>query len=137
LKKNQLYDYPVKILLAFEMAIGGNREFFDWLFNNGYPELAALSNAIRGNTKAIDWLIKNGFTHFAAFDAASVDDDGAMKWLQNNGEDFLITVARASRGMQEAIDELNQQDLVIFVRIAMRINHFADNQTFDYHRSPF
>ena len=137
LKENQLYDYPVKILLAFELAVGGNKEFFDWLFSNGYPELAALSNAIRGNTKAIDWLIKNGFPHFAAFDAASVDDEGAMKWLQKEGEDFLITLARASRGIQEAIDELNRKDLVIFVRIAMRIKQFADGQTFDYHRPSF
>ncbi|HRW97367.1 MAG TPA: hypothetical protein P5104_07540, partial [Bacteroidales bacterium] len=69
----QLYDYPVKILLAFEMAVNGKHDFFKWLLQNGYPELAALSNAIRADTSAINWLLNNGYRHFAAFDAASVD----------------------------------------------------------------
>ena len=132
-----LYDYPVKILLALEMAISGDKEFFDWLLKNGFPELAALSNAIRGNTDAINWLTANGYRHFAAFDAASVDDDNAMNWLEKHEFHFLSTLAKASRGQQESIDKLNSMGLEIFVRIAWRIKEFADGQTFDYHRLPF
>ncbi len=132
-----LYDYPVKILLAFEMAISGDKNFFQWLLENNFPELAALSNAIRGNTDAINWLVNHGYRHFAAFDAASVDDDNAMKWLENHSYTFLATLAKASRGQQNSIDKLNQLDLEIFVRIARRIKEFSDGQTFDYHKIPF
>jgi len=67
-----LDKYPVKILLAFDKAIQGENQFFEWLLENGFPELAALANAIRANTNAIDWLMANGYVHYAAFDAASV-----------------------------------------------------------------
>lgn len=132
-----LYDYPVKILLAFEMSISGNKEFFNWLLENGYPELAALSNAIRGNPEAINWLVVNGFRHFAAFDAASIDDDHAMIWLEKHGFVFLAVLAKACRGQQESIAKLNSMGLEIFVRIAWRVKEFSDGQTFDYHRIPF
>jgi len=132
-----LYDYPIKILLAFETAVGGDKAFFHWLLENGYPELAALSNAIRGNPEAINWLVVNGYRYFAAFDAASADDDGAMTWLENHEFTFLATLAKASRGQQESIDKLNDMGLEIFVRIACRIKQFTDGQTFDYHRMPF
>lgn len=133
----ELFEYPVKILLAFEFAIAGKTEFFNWLLNNGYPELAALSNAIRGNTKAIDWLINNRYQHFAAFDAASVDDDRALKWLEDNNHVFLANLALASRGNQEAIDQFKAAELDIFLRIAFRIKKFTDGQVFDYHKPPF
>ncbi len=122
----QLYDYPVKILLALEMAISGKHEFARWLLDNNYPELAALANAIRGgDKKAIEWLLDHGFQHFAAFDAASVDDDQALAWLKRYDFEFLVILAQASRGGdQDSINWLNNRELKIFVRIAKQIKFF-------------
>jgi len=133
----QLHKYPVKILLAFDNAIQGKNEFFEWLLENGFPELAALSNAIRGNTKAIDWLMKNGYVHYAAFDSASVDDDRAMAWLENHNHNILALVAKASRANEEAIRILKAQNLEIFIQIARHINEFSSGQVFDHHKIPF
>ncbi|MCD4664601.1 MAG: hypothetical protein K8R68_04955, partial [Bacteroidales bacterium] len=61
-------NYPLKILLAFGEAVGGNDKIFDWLLKNGYPELAALSKAVRGSEEAFQWLLKNGYPQYAALD---------------------------------------------------------------------
>ena len=42
-----LWDYDIRILLAMEQAISGKKEFFNFLIENGYPEIAAFASAIR------------------------------------------------------------------------------------------
>ena len=43
-----MLDYEPKILLAFAETLSGNQEIFNWLMQNGYPELGALSMSMRG-----------------------------------------------------------------------------------------
>ena len=78
MKKGQLQEYPIKILLAFGEAIDGNDKIFMWLLKNGYAELAALSKAIRGSDEAFHWLMKNGYPQYAALDMAIVNDKKAF-----------------------------------------------------------
>lgn len=78
-----MLDYDVKILTAFAMTFDANGEPFNqWLLNNGYPELAALSDAIKGSKLAFQWLVKNKYYHFAAFDSILDDSKDARFWLK-------------------------------------------------------
>ena len=66
-----MLDYPSKILIAFgETFTDNGEEFYNWLLENGYPELAALSSGIRGSHEAINWLLKNKYPQYAALDGA-------------------------------------------------------------------
>ena len=45
-----MLDYPAKILMALAMTFEENGDQFrQWLIDNSYPELAALSDAIKGS----------------------------------------------------------------------------------------
>ena len=132
-----LLTYPPKILLAFGESIGGNNEITDWMIQNGYPELAALSHAIQGSDEAFLWLMKNKFPELAALDSAIDEDPKAYEWLKNSNYLFHIIFAECCRGKQEAIAWMLQKDLNALVRIAQKIKHLRDSQTFDYHKLHF
>ena len=60
-----MLEYPAKILMAFGETFSlEGEQFYTWLMENGYPELAALSSGIRGSNEAIEWLMKNKYPHF-------------------------------------------------------------------------
>ncbi len=132
-----MLKYPAKILIAFGEAIDGNDKIFGWLLKNGYPELAALAKAIRGSEDANQWLLKNKFPHFAAFDMAVVNDKKAIDWLKKYKFNFLLVLSEASGGSKESIRWLAVRNLHVFIRIAQKIKHFTDGQTFDYHKIHF
>ena len=81
--------------------------------------------------------MQNGFPHFAAFDMAIVNDKKAYEWLDKYKFHFLIVLADAARGKDEAIRWLAMRNLHIFIRICKMIKNFTDNQTFDYHKLHF
>jgi len=134
-----MLDYPVKILLAFAKTFDeeGGEEFFKWLLENGYPEMAALSSAIRGSREAFGWLMKNKFPHFAAFDEAIDRSPKAYAWLRKYDFDFLIVLADAVNEKSEAIEWLSRNKLFIFLDIARRIREYRNRQRFDYHKLHF
>lgn len=127
-----MLHYPVKILLAFGEAISGNRKIFNWLMNNGYPELAALANSLQTNEEAFEWLMKNGYPHFAALSNAVDDDNKAYIWLKKHKFVLLVVLADASRGKKEAINALHSKGLKVFVLIAKKILEIKNQQKLDY-----
>jgi len=79
-----MLHYPPKILLAFGETFNDNGDnFHQWLLENGYPELAALSSGIKGSKEAIDWLLKNKYPQYAAFDDAIDKNRKHMHGLEN------------------------------------------------------
>lgn len=128
--------YPVKILLAFSESFKPKtgQQFFDWLLNNGYPELAALSSCVRGSSEAKEWLIRNNFMHLAAFDSAIDGDVEARQLLLRTGHQVMAMTADAVNGDQHARAWLNNNHLDIFYMIALRICDYLRNHTFDIHK---
>lgn len=135
----KMLDYPVKILIAFGQTFNeeGGKEFFTWLLDNGYPELAALSSAIRGSREAFGWLMKNKYPHFAALDEAIDKSPKAYAWLRKHNFDFLVILADAVNQRSEAIEWLSKYKLFIFLDIAGKIRNYRDRQSFDYHKLHF
>lgn len=132
-----MLEYPEKIILAFGETFAGNTDLFNWLLQNGYPELAALSNSMRGNQDATQWLMKNGYQHLAAFDLAVDGKKDAYEWLVKYQYDFLAIFADACQKKPDAIQWFRQNNLEIFIRLSDKINHFRENQTFSIYKKRF
>lgn len=134
-----MLDYDPKILLAFGETFSeeNGEEFFKWLMENDYPELAALSSCIKGSKDARDWLMKNKFTQFAAFDDAIDGKPEAFAWLVNHGFDFLVVFADAIHNKMDALNWLKEKKLDIFIVLASKINGYGERQGFDYHKIHF
>lgn len=137
MKRGYLETYPIRILLAFIEAVGGNEVFFEWLMKNGYPELGVLSKSIRGGEASNQWLIQHKFPQFAAFDAAIHGDVKAIIWLKRYHFIFLIRLADASRGTPIALKWFEQKNLKVFIMLAKKIKSFVDNQVYDVHKRRF
>lgn len=134
-----MINYEPKILLAFGETFEeeNGEEFFKWLLENGYPELAALSSCIRGSIEARDWLMKHKFTHYAAFDGAIDGKEEAYTWLKKHNFDLLAIFADAVHNKKEAIRWLQTNNLEIFVHLAAKIRGYGNRQKFDYHKIHF
>ncbi|MCK9451435.1 MAG: hypothetical protein M0Q90_07070 [Bacteroidales bacterium] len=130
-----MLNYPPKILLAFSQTFKEDQQqFFKWLLENGYPELAALSSAIRGSEEAVNWLMKHNFFHLAALDGAIDKQQKARGWLLKFNFVLLVRLADAVNESPEAIAWLGQNELHVFLVIAQQIRDFRNRQTFDYHK---
>jgi hypothetical protein len=137
IRKPFLYEYDIKILLAWEQAIAGSSDFFYFLLNNGFPELAALANAIRGDQKALKWLLDNHYPEFAALSDAIDAEEEAMKWLIRHNYLFYAIFADACRGMQDAQRWLKKNGGDLFLRIAQTVYDVLRDQqdmSWDYHK---
>lgn len=130
--------YQAKILLAFAETFNprSDQPFFEWLLNNGYPELAALSSCVKGNRDAREWLMKNGFQHLAAFDAAIDGDEEARQGLLHTGHQVMALTADAVNGNQHARTWLKNSGFDVFLMIALRICDYLRNKAFDIHKPP-
>ncbi|MFA8449116.1 MAG: hypothetical protein ACEPOW_00310 [Bacteroidales bacterium] len=131
-----ILDYPTKIWMAFGETMTGNEKIHQWLLENGYPELAALSSSIQGSEEALKWLTENGFVEFAILDAAIDEQPSAMQWLKKYGLDIELKFAAMCNKDQKCIAYFNSHDLKIFIHLANKINEFRDNMIFDVHRRP-
>lgn len=133
-----MLNYPPKILMAFGETFSEEKgEFLNWLLENGYPELSALSNSIRGSEEATDWLMKNKFPQLAALDNAIGGSEQAYKWLVDNEHDLLAVFVDAINNKMEALAWLKKSKLEIFIHLSRKIRNFSENQTFDYHKLHF
>ncbi len=117
-----MLDYDAKILLAFGKAVDGDKDFFEWLLNNGFPELAALANAIRGDEGAVQWLLKSNYPQYGVLSNAMDNETNAVKWLIEYKDDFLLHFAQAARGNDDSIEWLRKKQLNIFIMLAGKIN---------------
>ncbi len=132
-----LEQYPVKVLIAFGETFEENDQILQWLLENGYPELAALSSTIRGSEEAMNWLMKNGFPQLGALDAAIDGKEQAKKWLIKNNYLFLAVFSDACRKDPVALKHLKENELELFIRLAQKIYNFRNNQEWDYHKIHF
>ena len=127
-----LTDYDIKILMAFYESLMSDEKFTKYLYNNGFPELAALSNAIHSDTNALDWLLKeSSFPEFGVLSNAIDNEENAIKWLEKYNCTFLSTFAAACRKEDEAIKWFVDNDLKVFVLIIKRIHEILLFQSWD------
>ncbi len=126
-----LTDYDTKLLLAFLQSLQGKKEFSDFLMNNGFPELEALSAAIHSDEKALRWLEKNGYPEFAVLSDAIDDEPKAIAWLQKYHCDFLSIFAAACRKDTKAMKWFADNDLKLFVMIIVTIQNILMYQSWD------
>ena len=113
-RRKGLLAYSPRVLLALEQAIGGSKDFFQWLVSAGYTELAAFSNnyhwlgllshAIDGDPRARLWVQRNLHEANLMFALACRKDDKAVSWLKFMNLDILLRLANqvaALRNKQE------------------------------------
>lgn len=134
-----LEKYDSKIILAWGAALDGNKEIFNWLLHNGYPELAALSSAIHSSRDALNWLLK----HYPALGILSNAIDGekhAISWLVKNEQTLLLMFADACNKDQKAKRWLAEHNLHALISIADKIQDILKQQKqdrVDYHKIQF
>ena len=126
-----LTDYDTKVLLAFNLSLQGDRKFSDFLMQNGYPELEALSSAIHSNIAAQQWLLDNGYPEFAVLSNAIDDEPEAIDWLEKYHCDFLSRFAAACRKDPAAMKWFAANDLKLFVIIISNIQNILMYQSWD------
>lgn len=131
-----MLQYPKDILLAFGETLTGDDEKLMWLFNNGYPELAALSRSIRGSEEAFKFLLQY-YPHLAALDAAIDNDPKAYLWLREHKMLFSIIFADACRNKPMALQWLREKKQDVFLMLAAKIHHFRENQYFNIYKKHF
>lgn len=126
-----LTDYDPKVLLAFNLSLQGDRKFSDFLMQNGYQELEALSSSIHSNIAAQQWLLDNGFPEFAVLSNAIDDEPEAIAWLEKYHCDFLSKFAAACRKEPSAMKWFAANDLKLFVIIISNIQNILMYQSWD------
>lgn len=125
---HSLTDYDAKLLLAFGESLKLNKKFTDFLLNNGFPELAALSSAINSDTDALQWLLDNGYPEFAVLSNAIDNEEAAIAWLEKYNCDFLSKFAGACRKEDEAVKWFVANDLQIYIRLIKIIHEILLQQ---------
>lgn len=73
--------YSVESIEHLCNHIQGDKASFNWLINNGYPELVAVLDAVRDDKKAFQYLINGKHFVLAAFVNSIWDDSKAFKFL--------------------------------------------------------
>jgi hypothetical protein len=124
-------DYDVKLLMALNESLKGDAKFTDFLFNNGFPELAAFSAAVHSDTVALDWLLNNGFPELAILSNAIDGEDNAIQWLLKNNCHFMSLFAAACRKEEEAIKWFANYKLDVFLFLVRTIHDQLLFQSWD------
>lgn len=126
-----LEKYDIKILLALLKSIAGCKDFFRWLLDNGYPELAAFSNAIRGDVDAMKWLFEHDFAWLAILSNAIDGEDKARLWIGKATHRCNLMFALACREDIDAINWLRHNDLQVFLLMAKEVAQVLDTQALE------
>ncbi|MCF0210768.1 MAG: hypothetical protein HUK18_05615 [Bacteroidales bacterium] len=113
-----LLHYDIKILIILLGAVKGNKKYFHFLLDNGYPELAAWSNVMRGDEAALHWLFDHGYNALGMMTLAIDNKQNAIRWVNETKDDFLIYFTAACRKEQNGINWLRDNDLDIFLEMA-------------------
>ena len=126
-----LEKYDIKILLALTKCIAGRKDFFRWLMDNGYPELAAFSNAIRGDVEAMKWLFANNYAWLAILSNAIDGEDKARVWIGKSTHTCNLMFAMACREDIDAIKWLDSHKLNIFLMMAKEVATVLETQALE------
>jgi hypothetical protein len=128
---HSLLDYDPKILFALSESLKGDNKFTDFLFHNGYPELAAFSAAVHSDKGALQWLLKSNYPEFGVLSNAIDGETNAIMWLQKNKLDFLSIFAAACRKDDGAIRWFVDNKLDIFLMMIRTIHDELMHQSWD------
>ena len=126
-----LTDYDTKVLLAFNESLKNDKKFTQFLIENGFPELSALSCAILSDTEALDWLFNNGYPEFGVLSNAIDNEELAIKWLEKYDCSFLSIFAAACRKNDKAIKWFVDNNLELFILIIKNIHDILLFQSWD------
>ena len=78
-------NYSPNIIITLARAINKNEESYQWLLNNGYKELAAVSDCfVYNNRKSYRWLTDFNYSFLTTFIDAAHDDHEAFNFLMTN-----------------------------------------------------
>lgn len=123
-----LEKYDVKVLLALNQALQGSKDFFRFLIEGGFPELAAFCSAIWANEEAMMWLFKNERPHFAILSNAIDGEEEALEWIKKSCTEVNYIFALACREDQGALMWLHKKKLAIFIMLAESVHKILDLQ---------
>jgi hypothetical protein len=126
-----LLHYDIKILIVLLESLKGKKEFFMFLINNGFPELAAWSNAVRGDEEALHWLFDNGFGTLGVLSNAIDGEKKAVQWVLRSNDDFLINFSAACRKEDDGKRWLEEKELEIFLKMSEEIITILEKQIKD------
>ncbi len=127
-----LEQYDVKILLALVKSISGRTDFFKFLVEGGYPELAAFSNSIRGDDDAMVWLFKNDYAWLAILSNACDGDQKALDWVAKALPKVNLMYALAVKRDAPALRWLYANKLEVFLMLARETEKFLIYQQKEY-----
>lgn len=126
-----LLKYDARTLLALAKAIGGSKEFFEWLVQAGKPELAAFSNMLQDDVEAEQWLVQNNF-HWLGLLSHAIDGDARCRaWVQQNLHQANLMFALACRKDEKALSWLKFMKLDVLVIVAKEVQDLRNKQELD------
>ncbi|MDR2556323.1 MAG: hypothetical protein LBC49_01255 [Bacteroidales bacterium] len=115
-------EYPQHVYTSFVKALEGNKESFDKLIDDGYPEWAAFSAALNGDENATIFLLKKSVLPVLGVLANGINDEPiALKWLKKNPDPLYYAFCQATKKDEEAKQWLVSNDALIFVMMAEKI----------------
>ena len=126
-----LLQYDVKVLLALRQAIGGGKEFFNWLIQAGYPELGAFSNFLQDDGEAEQFLAAHGH-HWLGLLSHAIDGDvPSRKWIEENLHPANFMFCLACTGDEKAISWLRFMKFDILDLLAQEVSDLRNKQELD------
>jgi hypothetical protein len=129
---NCISDYEVKLLLALNESLKGNRKFTDWFMENGYPELAAFSAAVHSSEEALMWLLtKSKHPELGVLSNAIDDEPNALKWLRSNNRELMYRFAKACRKDDDSVKWFVDRDLKPLLYLFKTIQQIIQKQIDD------
>lgn len=114
-------QYPAEAIEMFAKHVNQHTEGFNYLVNNGYPELLATIDAIRDNKKSFKYLMDNKHFELAAFVNAIWDDSVAFKVLLDKKAYDWAACANFINGDDKAKEALLRVHKPHFVNLAYAI----------------
>ena len=126
-----LLKYDVRVLLALQQAIGGSKEFFQWLVESGYTELAAFSNFLQDDIEAEQWLVQHNYHWLGILSHAIDGDERSRLWVRQNLHEANFMFVLACRQDDKAISWLKFMHLDILLRLAGEVADLRKKQELD------
>ena len=126
-----LLSYSPRVLLALQQAIGGSKDFFQWLVDAGYVELAAFSNFLQDDIEAEQWLVQHNYHWLGLLSHAIDGDSRARQWVQQNLYEANLMFTLACRNDDKALSWLRFMQLDILLRLANQVAALRNKQELD------
>ena len=130
-RRKGLLAYSPRVLLALQQAIGGSKDFFQWLVEAGYIELAAFSNFLQDDVEAEQWLVQHNYHWLGLLSHAIDGDPRARQWVQQNLHEANLMFALACRKDDKALSWLKFMKLDILLRLADQVASLRNKQELD------